>query len=284
MSQRVDDGSARPKRKKGDKLGFKQDRTDRYLARHGGAKNAERYSKKALAQKDAVTKTAKIKDIKFSDDSRVEFLTTMHKKKNERRVNAMVEGRRKMRRENLKHKQTEREELRKQYNSYAQVPILPDYTFKLPDMNADADDMDDIAVSSDDDAEAVDAKTARRNAREFRRNAEAELQGVSLHTGTAEEDNDAAYAQAVTVDVQPLFAAPAPTSRQSSRGGGGGGKVQGYRGGMDFSDLPDDVATLLNEINAKQKGPSKTKKKVHVTKEMQKYHKIMKHSRKKKGS
>mgnify|MGYP006981150780 CR=1 FL=1 len=98
----------------------------------------------------------------------------MHKRKNERRVNAMLEGRRKQKRENLKAKQTEREELRKQYNSYAKVPILPDYTYRLPDFEDDEDSdaerdamLEMGEISSDDDEDLVSAKETRRNAKAF---------------------------------------------------------------------------------------------------------------------
>eukprot|EP00388_Colpodella_angusta_P048394 GDKK01076090.1.p1 GENE.GDKK01076090.1~~GDKK01076090.1.p1 ORF type:complete len:274 (-),score=73.26 GDKK01076090.1:79-900(-) len=82
--------------------------------------------------------------------SRKEFLLTLHKKKNERRVTAFVDTKRKMAKENTKFRQEQKESARKMYNSMASVPILPNYSYRLPTLE---ETMRAAADYSDEDGE-----------------------------------------------------------------------------------------------------------------------------------
>eukprot|EP00672_Neobodo_designis_P026122 CAMPEP_0174830160 /NCGR_PEP_ID=MMETSP1114-20130205/2372_1 /TAXON_ID=312471 /ORGANISM="Neobodo designis, Strain CCAP 1951/1" /LENGTH=285 /DNA_ID=CAMNT_0016063947 /DNA_START=41 /DNA_END=898 /DNA_ORIENTATION=- len=284
MREKVDDGQG--ERRKKEKRGFKEDRAARWLEKH--RKEKELLSGKKLPKKPTKgdAKPAPIKELKFDDDARKEFLLTLHKKKNERRVNAIVESRRKRNRENKQFRAKEREEARKQYNDYAKVPILPNYTFKMPDPLAEEDDENGpVNSDGDDDVEPVEAGASMRDdvaavfANQATRDRTKQLSGLSLHTS----DGDGA----VTVEVTPLFGGGAA----SSAGGAGkkhaGGTLKSgaknrFVGGLDFSDLPEEVAQKLEEKMKAQRGPSKMKARVNMVREMQKFHKIQKHSRKKK--
>ncbi|GET92105.1 hypothetical protein, conserved [Leishmania tarentolae] len=117
--------------------GFKSDRLENYkrmLAKKNGK-----------AVRDAPTRTVRPKTLTFDDSSRRDYLLTLHKKKNERRVQAFVDAKRKQRKDSAKTRREQREEARRAYNNYARVPILPDYTYRVPRQQDDsfADDEDE---------------------------------------------------------------------------------------------------------------------------------------------
>lgn len=269
MKGHVDDGLG--ERKKKEKRGFKVDRSSRYLEKH--RKEMESLTgKKAPKAKEQGT-TVRPKELKFDPEARQQYLLTLHKKKNERRVTAMVENRRRIAKENNRFRRESREEARRQYNEYAKVPILPDYTFKLPNPLAEENASED--ANSDDEDEMVDGvQLASEVAAVFESQHAADplaMTGMSLHSSRE---------GAVTVDVQPLFGRHA--NSDPSTLATASGKKNKFAGGLDFSDLPSDVADKLKHLMAERKGPSKMKPRVHLVKEMQKFHKIQKHSRKKK--
>ena len=302
MKERVDDGQG--ERRKKEKRGFKEDRAARWLEKHKKEKELLSGKKVTLKKKQDTAKPQAIKELKFDENARKDFLLTLHKKKNERRVSAIVESRRKRNRENKQFRAKEREDARKQYNEYAKVPILPNYTFKIPNPLEDDDDDDcDMCddqhfINSDDedempyeapenDSELPD-DVAAVFADQAPRDRTKQLSGLSLHTSDMGDG-------AVTVDVVPLFGggrSVAARSTASSAGGkssaGGAGTLKNgaknkFVGGLDFSDLPEEVAQKLEEKLREQRGPAKMKAKVNMVREMQKFHKIAKHSRKKKS-
>jgi hypothetical protein len=115
------DGSKKKKSRKG----FKADRLENYkrmIAKKSGKK-----------VKETPTHAIRPKTLTFDDADRRNYLLTLHKRKNERRVQAFVDMKRKLRKESAKTRREQREEARRAYNNYARVPILPDYTYRLPD-------------------------------------------------------------------------------------------------------------------------------------------------------
>jgi hypothetical protein len=310
MNRRVEDGLG--ERRKKEKFGFKEDRAARYLEKH--RKEKEALTGKKLPAKDKnATAGKKLKELKFDAEGRKEYLLSLHKKKNERRVTAMVEAKRRIARENNKFRQQTREEARLQYNSYARVPILPNYTFKMPQFDEDGepieedpdadddkskkkkkngkkaaneeneDEDDDGEIDDDadfdgpdqviDDAADLQDEVAQVFVGQTKGDSRKKFSGLSLHTSNTGE-------AAVTVDVKPLFGGASSTTRRSPVISSGA--KNRFVGGLDFSDLPSEVAEKLEVLMKEKKGPSKMKAKVNMVKQMQKFHKIQKHSRKKK--
>lgn len=286
MPNRVDDGLG--ERRKKEKTGFKEDRRARYLERQG--RTAGKKNSKTSRKGDEPTK--RVREVKFDASGRNEFLGQMHKRKNERRVNAMVEARKKVQKENVKFRRDQREEARKQYNAYARVPILPDYTFRLPRPDEEGaveagrgrDDDDD--EDEDDDASYASSSAMESDVEHVfepantQQTAGKKLRGMTVH---------ATDAGAVTVDVQPLFGNSQQAAQQQASKHGTGrpqtaGRKSRFVGGMDFADLPTEVAQKLTELQKARKGDPKMKAKVSMMKEMVKFHRIQKNSRKKSGS
>jgi len=120
------------------KKGFKVDRRERFL---------QKTTKKTKVKPTNQTRTSRVKKIVFDEASRKDFVLGLHKRKNERRVTAFVDGKKKVKRENSKLRHSQREQARQAYNNYAQVPILPDYTFHLPTFEDAQNDPTDIFYS-----------------------------------------------------------------------------------------------------------------------------------------
>ena len=219
--------------KKKAKKGFKSDRRANFEKKLSNAGKGPLKSQKPA-------RTQPIKEVKFDDAARREFLLTMHKKKNERRVSAFVDSKRKMKRENTKFRMQQREEARLAYNSYAQVPILPDFSYR-------------IRTAAEGGEEEDGAKTAAHSA------TGGDVDTTVFCGGNGCDD--------VTVTVEPLFKNRSDQARRTLPSN-------------DFSDLPDSVAKELAKIKKERKGPSKTKAKVHQLKELEKIRKIRKHTRK----
>ncbi|KPI87654.1 hypothetical protein ABL78_3252 [Leptomonas seymouri] len=140
----TDTGDASKKKKS--RKGFKADRLENYkrmIAKKSGKKVRE-----------TPTPAARPKALTFDDAARRSYLLTLHKKKNERRVQAFVDMKRKLRKDSAKTRREQREEARRAYNNYARVPILPDYTYRLPDRHDEGfgEDEEGDADYTDDDA------------------------------------------------------------------------------------------------------------------------------------
>lgn len=220
--------------KKGGKKGFKVDRYQRY--------QENRKRQQGIATKDSKKeKPGSVKEVRFDASDRKEFLTGFHKRKNERRATAFMDVKHKQKVENSKFRREQREEARRAYNAYAKVPILPDYSYRLPSA-AEAD----APHADGDDAEGSDSGDDTMGDSFFR------------------ADNELGdYGDGVSVTVQPLRRASQvalPTN--------------------DFSDLPKAVADELKRLKQQTKGPAKTKAKKCTLKVLEKIRKIQKHSRK----
>jgi hypothetical protein len=229
--------------KKKSKKGFKSDRRA----------NFEKKLNKNKKKDAKATSASRVKEVKFDDASRREFLLTMHKNKNLRRVSAFVEVKRKIRRENSKFRMKQREDARLAYNSYAQVPILPDFSYRVtPDTEPDEED------DGHDGSERKTKKMKKIAAVDL-----AEDRDTVVFPPLCVDDGKDGCG-AVEVTVEPLF-----KRRRSLR-----------LPSNDFSDLPESVAKELARLKKEQKGPSRTKAKVHQMKELEKIRKIRKHTRK----
>ncbi|AYU82350.1 hypothetical protein, conserved [Leishmania donovani] len=282
--------------------GFKSDRLENYkrmLAKKNGK-----------TVRDAPTCTARPKALTFDDSSRRDYLLTLHKKKNERRVQAFVDAKRKQRKDSAKTRREQREEARRAYNNYARVPILPDYTYRLPrqqdDMFADDEENEEregedgyssqSAEDGEEDADMPwisidDPEASQRRRREKRlatlpHSAHA-MPGAMLgqEAGTAADTHlpvgpssssklDSEY---VTVDVKPLFSTSSGDAVSTRKGGAASTKTLPCN---NFDDLPLVVRQELHRLRQETKGPAKTKPRMRMMKELEKIRKIRKHSRK----
>lgn len=228
--------------KKKERRGFKSDRLERF--------QVSRMKKMGKKVKE-VNKNAKpvtVKEVKFDDAARKEFLMGFHKRKNERRITAYLDVKRKQKKENTQFRREQREEARKAYNAYAKVPILPDYSYRLPNPleEAAAAEAEENADYEEEDIDEDAAARASKSQEFF-----------------PQEDSLFGETEGVSVSVQPL--------RQSHIG---------TAGAHDFSDLPKAVAEELRRLQKAERGPARTKAKVSNLKTLEKIRKIQKHSRK----
>lgn len=250
--------------KKNEKKGFKIDRYERYQAKRRGEVVPNK------KKKDVVQSATK--EVRFDESARQEFLTGFHKRKNERRVKAFTDAKKKIAKENQKMRQEQREEARRAYNNFAKVPILPDYSYQLPNYTGDDGEEEEGEDGSgdDDDDKAVSSRQQR----------ERTVMQAEERFG---DDQD------VVVHVQPLFARNQPSSSSSATSGKEkttiGSKKRGapsvVKGSLDdFSDLPEAVAAELKRLRMTEKGPSRTKPRQNTLKQLEKIRTIRKHSKK----
>ncbi|EAN90355.1 hypothetical protein, conserved [Trypanosoma cruzi] len=259
--------------KKGrEKKGFKVDRFESFQRRRlkkSGAKDAHRNS--------GGGNSGRVRAIKFDENARREYLLTMHKCKNERRVKAFVDARQKTRRENARARRAQREEARQAYNRFAAVPILPNFTYQLPQDDGDAESESESEHDTREENDVVDVTVNRRHS--------AIAAGKTVHViptamrgGSSEETTSDRKSHLdddfVTVEVKPLFGGLAAAS------GSGGATTTPKLPANDFSDLPAVVEQELLRLRKETKGPSKTKPRLRMLKELAKIRKIKKHSQK----
>ncbi|KAG8345900.1 hypothetical protein ERJ75_001349200 [Trypanosoma vivax] len=263
--------------KKREKKGFKVDRYENYKKRFAKGSGARQVQRNSANGGNA----SRVKIIKFDEKDRREFLA-MHKRKNERRVAAFVEARERSKRENAKVRRAQREEARQAYNRFASVPILPNYTYRLPT---------DCSGSVDADCEGLEDEEpddVERGEGAFRKERETVAKETTVHRipssmcGGAEVPNCAAPCSGfhldddvVTVEVKPLGLGSARGSTDRP--------VIGCSTPLpsnDFSDLPSVVEKEMLRLKQETKGPAKTKARVYLMKELEKIRKIKKHSRK----
>eukprot|EP00796_Vickermania_ingenoplastis_P006328 gene6328-4555_t len=146
MVKYVDSGEgpgASDKKKK--KLGFKVDRRE----------NFEKMLRKKLGQKDksgSKKGPTRVKSVVFDESALKDYVLSLHKNKNERRVKAFVDMKRKVKKDSAKVRREQREEARRAYNQYAKIPILPNYTFQLPNGGEAAALEEEERSGSDDDS------------------------------------------------------------------------------------------------------------------------------------
>ncbi|RNE99560.1 hypothetical protein TraAM80_08171 [Trypanosoma rangeli] len=255
-----DDGGNNKKRR--EKKGFKVDRLENFQRKRlkkTGAGDARSNSGGGNAKR--------VKAIKFDEDARREYLLTMHKCKNERRVKAFVDAKQKMRRDNARARHAQREEARQAYNRFAAVPILPNFTYQLPQNDEDA--------GNESDAEDVSHRARRPVlAAEKTVHVMPTIMCGGVDGATASNCKTHLDDEFVTVEVKPLFA------RSKKSGGGDGVIAAPQHPANDFSDLPAVVEQELVRLSKETKGPAKTKPRMRMLKELAKIRKIKKYSQK----
>ncbi|CCW60475.1 unnamed protein product [Phytomonas sp. EM1] len=265
MVKYVDSGfDDAPGGKKKIKKGFKCDRRENYqkmIARKLTGKN--------IKSTNTNHASAHVRSVTFDESSRREYLLTLHKKKNERRVQAFVESKWKLRRENAKTRQQQREEARLAYNSYAKVPILPNYTFGL---NQPQEDRETDSAAGEEEEEEEEGEDSTASKRMAVREESTHAMPAAMYEGGAAASPEV-FKDVATVEVKPLFPPP-------QGGGAAGSSRRPALPSADFSDLPTVVEEELHRLRCETKGPSRTKPKIHMLKELEKIRKIKKHSRK----
>ncbi len=274
---RVDDGSGGKKKKK---FGFKVDRAKHYneTVRKAGGKNASASAiaaaaalkKKNSAAAEEASKTSRVKSITFDENARREYLLGMHKRKNERRVDAVIQRRRKHRTDQSKLRRELREEARQQYNSAARVPILPDYSFEFPNQKrAGDDDEDGDGSGADDDG--------------ITRNREYDV-GTSVTVSVAPLQGKQQRLRSLSRQQQNSASAAGSASSAATAEARGRAKSAGIASERDAllldPTIPDIIKQRLARVRKEAKGPAQPRIKVRHVKEMKKILKIKKHSRK----
>ena len=263
--------------KKNEKKGFKVDRYERYQAKRRGEVLPSK--KEANRKKNLQTAT---KEVRFDESARHEFLTGFHKRKNERRVKAFTDAKKKIAKENQKMRQEQREEARRAYNNFAKVPILPDYSYQLPNyVGSIADEGDDETRDEEggnlDDREKEESNSSFAAVMQSRKQRERTVMQPEERFG---DDQD------VVVHVQPLFGRPNAAAAPSSSSSGSTSKCNNkkqaaVKGSLDdFSDLPEAVAAELKRLRMTEKGPARTKARQNTLKQLEKIRTIRKHSKK----
>ncbi|KAH9578314.1 Nucleolar protein 12 [Trypanosoma melophagium] len=287
------DGSTDKKKK--EKKGFKVDRYENYQR-----KQLKKLTGKDTSKNNNNSKNGRrVKAIVFDDASRREFLLTMHKRKNERRVKAFFDAKQKMRRENAKTRRAQREEARQAYNRFAAVPILPNFTYQLPRENEDnlgeegedeyGDEEHGVVVDKETFMDE-DTTTTASKGNSKRRRILATEKTVHVMPSTMRGENDVPEPSAstsycnnridddyVTVEVKPLFGKPTSTYTDAA------GNTMGTTSMLpsnDFSDLPEVVEQELLRLKKETKGAARTKPRSQTLKVLEKIRKIKKHSRK----
>lgn len=293
-----------PHRKK-ERKGFKEDRRDNYLKRLKGGKSAD---KKAKPEKEK--KIVRVKEVKFDDAGRKDYLLTLHKKKNERRVKALVDHRRRAERDSARLRRDQREKARLQYNAFARVPILPDYSYDMPiyttlneeefedGPGGEGSARDEIlsveGAGNDSNDGHASNKAGPATGKKCASASGASRRGILAPVShmQALDGGD------VTVEVRPLFGEPrlSAAALASACGGSVAAAIGTARKtvrtvttitsrarvnpAVDFSDLPPAVAADLSKLREEKRGPSRTQVKIRMMKEMHKINKIKKHGRK----
>ncbi|EKF32781.1 hypothetical protein MOQ_003366 [Trypanosoma cruzi marinkellei] len=263
-----DDGGNNKKRR--EKKGFKVDRFESFQRRR-----LKKSGVKDTYKNNGGGNSGRVRAIKFDENARREYLLTMHKCKNERRVKAFVDARQKTRRENARARRAQREEARQAYNRFAAVPILPNFTYQLPQDDGVAE-----GASEHDSCEENDVADVTINRRYSAIAAEKRVHVIptAMRGGGGEEATSDYKShlddEFVTVEVKPLFGGLAAAS------GSGGATTTSMLPANDFSDLPAVVEQELLRLKKETKGPSKTKPRLRMLKELAKIRKIKKHSQK----
>ena len=266
----VDDGTST--KKKG-KMGFKVDRAKNFWDRLKGV---------AVKKNKKEEPTRRIKAVAFDEKERKDYLLGMHKRKNERRVTAVIERKKKHRKDQSKLRREMREEARQQYNSAAQVPILPNYAFVFPQHGEDPDvvaaaasageqpqrrkqrgssiEREDI-TDDDDDVEGNDANGDDDGDLDAAAVTAWATDGGRIATSTHHVGAD--ESSYVTVSVQSLGRARSVSANP-----------------LTDATMPVALRQRLAKVRATTKGPAQPKIAVRAVRELRKIAHINKHSRK----
>ncbi|RHW69625.1 Nucleolar protein 12 (25kDa) [Trypanosoma brucei equiperdum] len=146
------DAGGRGGKKKREKKGFKVDRYENYRQRFAKGING-----KNIPKNNSGSVTKRVKAITFDEEDRREYLS-LHKRKNERRVKAFVEAKQKTKRDNARTRRAQREEARQAYNKFAAVPILPNFTYRLPVEGCSDNEDDDEGHMDEGNEEMVQSR------------------------------------------------------------------------------------------------------------------------------
>ncbi|KEG09760.1 hypothetical protein DQ04_04701050 [Trypanosoma grayi] len=264
-------------KKKREKKGFKVDRYENY----------QRKRLNKITGKDARKDNSsgsnnggkRVRAITFDEAARRDYLLTMHKRKNERRVKAFVDAKHKLRRDNAKTRRAQREEARQAYNRFAAVPILPNFTYQLPRDDGEEEEEEEEG-EVEDQAERGEGEMMPDSADKRKRRLPAAEKTVHVMPSAMRGESDATPVPQssgrldddyVTVEVKPLFGKPAVADASAAAP---------LLPANDFSDLPAVVEQELRRLKKETKGPTRTKPRIQMLKELEKIRKIKKHSRK----
>lgn len=270
---RVDDGTYK---KKKSKTGFKVDRAKNYLERLKGVKGG----KKKESEKEA--KVQRVKAVVFDEKEREEYLLGMHKRKNERRVQAVIERRKKHRKEQSKLRKELREEARQQYNQAAKVPILPNYQFQFPegtagggtDGNGGEDNFEQETLQQHDvgvdNSSTVIVSVQSLRAASAGRGKSQSLFAAGADNKTKSQNPSELANKGKSVQAQQILMNPKQLARAGSI-------TQAI---LQDESLPWEVQQRLLRVKKEHRGESQPKIVVRPVRELKKIHKIAKHSRK----
>ncbi|CBH15236.1 hypothetical protein, conserved [Trypanosoma brucei gambiense DAL972] len=268
------DAGGRGGKKKREKKGFKVDRYENYRQRFAKGING-----KNIPKNNSGSVTKRVKAITFDEEDRREYLS-LHKRKNERRVKAFVEAKQKTKRDNARTRRAQREEARQAYNKFAAVPILPNFTYRLP-VEGCSDNEDDDEGHMDEGNEEMVQSRGINDAQKQRRllavektvhTMPATMSGGVLAESSIADAGCRLDDEFVTVEVKVLG-----SGKDSAGSGTCGSNSLPVN---DFSDLPSVVEEELLRLKKVMKGPARTKSRVYMMKELEKIRKIKKHSRK----
>lgn len=309
MVKYVDSGEGPVDDKKKKRMGFKVDRRE----------NFEKMLRKKMGKKESKpTKPTRAKSVVFDQDALKDYVLSLHKNKNERRVKAFVDVKRKAKQDSAKVRREQREEARRAYNQYAKVPILPNYTFQLPQAvpeGSDGEEEEEEDVLDPLVRPLLAKRRAERNTTMKQQTTHC-MPVSMLRTETEEKDANHDSMQVggskphrtlsdfyeetdKSKSKRKAGREDRKTKRQLKDEGDGAGppvvvEVQPLfpTGGsssaeratvlpsVDFADLPTEVQLELRRLRQETRGPSRTPSRVHTLKELEKIRKIRRHSRK----
>ena len=259
---RLDDGSYKKKKAK---LGFKSDRRQNFLDRIKGIKPGKK--------KEDEDKVKRTKAVAFDEEERKEYLLGMHKRKNERRVEAIVDRKKKHRKETSKLRKELREEARQQFNQASKVPILPNYQFEFPkNQEVEADEaefeqeqMVQHDVGADDQSTVTVSVQSLRAASQGRGKSQS-LFAQSQGRGGKDDLSNQSKSKSLALSMM--------SPHQLQRAGSITQKI------LEDETLPLEVQQRLLRVKKDNKGDAQPKLVVKPVVELKKMHRIMKHSRK----
>lgn len=293
---RIDDGSGGKKKKK---MGFKEDRSKHYweTIKKGkkGADNRNAPGSKSQAgkKKEDPNKApgGRAKSIVFDEKERSEYLLGMHKRKNERRVDAVIQRRKKHRKDQSKLRRELLEEARQHYNAAAKVPILPDYSFnfqnKFDELDAaergsnnsssNSSDIDD----GNDDFDENGGRNRHGEAPSFEKEQQFDV-GASVTVSIAPLQGKAERLRSLSRQQEASAAAASSQGGKRARSlpKGATGLTSERDALMLDPTLPDIVKQRLAKVRNEIKGAAQPKIAVRHVKEMKKIMKVRQHSRK----
>eukprot|EP00758_Cryptobia_borreli_P010199 Tbor_TRINITY_DN5546_c3_g1::TRINITY_DN5546_c3_g1_i1::g.12755::m.12755 len=273
------------KTKRSDRKGFKQDRYEAYQQKF----HKSQYKKDIAPNKNKPSP----KEIVFDPVARKDYLLSLHKKKNERRVAAYMDAKRKIQTERKKFRAEQREEGRKAYNSFAQVPILPNYKLAKPKLTDEDEEDEEDSDNNEDEDDDETLKKKKKKSIVPKKGASVYFSNNNNNNSIDNDDdnnnNSGTKAPSSVLDesgisviITPLGAANTTTTTTNISTHKPTAKELAKSGGTkyNFDNLPVAVAKELAKLREETKGSPVTKPKVSTLKCLEKIRKIQKYSRK----